>query len=370
MSTTILDIERDRKNFYAPAFRIIVAKQNVVRDLHLEITSVSVDNNLETADRFTFIVNNAFEIAKREFVKIGDKTLPEFFELGAPVEISMGYGDQDTLDIILEGIVTEVRTSFPSSGLPQLTISGSDHSYPLSKGSDSRPFDNQTDSNIVRQVAQKFKLKPKVDDTSVVNPRTERSQENARQFVSRLAQRNGFEFFVTAEKELVFRKPANNERAVIELEWGRGLLSFSPEINLAEQVTQVEVFGWNIQTKQQIVGRARSGDEPGRDGGRRSGAQYLEKICDRDQGTLRVREPVFSQQEADQRAKAILKRRAEGFVGGHGESIGIPELKPNVNVKLGGLGKLFNTTFYIHQATHTVDSSGYRTSFEVKDTTI
>ena len=85
---------------------------------------------------------------------------------------------------------------------------------------------------------------------------------------------------------------------------------------------------------------------------------------------LRVREPVFSQQEADQRARAILKRRAEGFVGGRGESFGIPELRANTTVKLGGLGRLFTTTFYVSQTTHTVDASGYRTTFEVKDTTI
>ena len=73
---------------------------------------------------------------------------------------------------------------------------------------------------------------------------------------------------------------------------------------------------------------------------------------------LRVREPVFSQQQADQTARAILKRRAEGFVGGRGESIGIPEIKPNANVTLQGLGDLFSTTFYVQQATHTVDSLG------------
>ena len=67
--------------------------------------------------------------------------------------------------------------------------------------------------------------------------------------------------------------------------WGRGLMSFSPEINLSEQVTEVEVYGWNVQTKKPIVGRARKGDEPGRDETRASGkprssgAEVLQKIC-------------------------------------------------------------------------------------------
>ena len=57
-------------------------------------------------------------------------------------------------------------------------------------------------------------------------------------------------------------------------------------------------------------------------------------------------------------------------MGGRGECIGIPEIRPNANVTLKGLGDVFSTTFYVQQATHTVDGSGYRTTFEVKDTTI
>jgi uncharacterized protein len=375
MTLNIQQIEKARKDFYAPAFSIRVADRNVVEDLLLEIASVHVDNSLEAADRFTFVVNNAFIISSREFITIEGRTLPDFFAFGAPVDISMGYGDRTTLDLMLTGIVTELSTSFPSSGIPQLTVSGYDDSYCLTKGTKSRNWQSKKDSDVVRDIANEYHLKPNVQDTGVVHPRIEMSQESPAQFLNRLAQRNGFEFFVVRD-DLFFRKPANDEKGAIALEWGRGLVSFSPEINLSEQVTQVEVYGWNIQTKKPIVGRARKGDEPGRDPKRKSnkkrasGSEYLEKVCKQKEATLRVREPVFSQQQADLRARAILKRRAEGFVGGRGESVGIPDLRADTNITLGGLGDFFNTTFYVHQTTHTVDTSGYRTTFEVKDTTI
>lgn len=371
MALTIVEIEKARNNFYAPAAQVLVAKQDLVRKLNLELTSVQVDQTLGGADRFSFVINNGFNVAQREFIPAGNKTLPKFFEFGSPVRIFMGY--RDRLELMLTGSVTEVHTSFPSSGLPQVTISGYDHSYCMTKGTGSKNWEKLTDSDVVRQIAKDYNLKAKddtVDDTKVVLPKIERSGESGAAFVARLAERNGFEFFVTEEKELVFRKPANDKTEVIELEWGRGLLSFSPELSLSEQVAQVEVHGWNIQTKQPIVGKAKRGDEPGRNPTKLSGAEYLQKFCDKEQSTLRIREPVFSQQEADQRARAILKRRAEGFVGGSGESIGIPEIRPNVNIRLGGLGEFFSAAFYIKQATHTVDSSGYRTSFSVKDTTI
>ena len=375
MALTILQIEKARKNFYAPAFNVKVSGKSLVVNLQLEVTSVQVDNALDAADRFSFVINNAFNIATREFAKVGDKTLPEFVEFGAPVEIYMGYGDRTKLDLMLAGIITELSTSFPSSGAPQLTVSGYDHSYCLTRGAQSDAWPNKKDSDAVRDIATRYSLTPKVEDTNVVHPNIVMSQESPAAFLNRLAERNGFEWFV-AHTDLVFRTPANDERGVIELKWGEGLVSFSPEINLSEQVSQVEVYGWNVQKKEKIVGKAKKGDEPGRDQTRgsskkrSSGAEYLQKFCRADASTLRVREPVFSQQEADRRAKAILKRRAEGFVGGRGESIGIPELKADTNITLRGMGDFFNTTFYVEQTTHTVNTSGYRTSFQVKDVTI
>src|SRR5262245_33542277 len=146
MSTTILQIEKARQNFYAPAFNVKVKNASLVRDLHLEVTSVHVDDMLEGADRFSFVINNGFDVSKREFIPAAGKTLPQFFEFGAPVEIYMGYGDKQRLDLILSGIVTELSTSFPSTGLPQLTVSGYDHSYCLTKGTQSKNWENKKDS--------------------------------------------------------------------------------------------------------------------------------------------------------------------------------------------------------------------------------
>lgn len=375
MALTILQVERARKNFYAPSFDVTIGGRSLLLNLHLEVISVQIDNVLDAPDRFTFVVNNAFDIATREFLIVDGKTLPEVFEFGVAVEIFMGYGDRSRLEPMLSGVITELSTSFPSSGIPQLTISGYDHSYCLTKGTQSDQWPNMRDSDVVRQIATRHSLTPKVEDTRAVHPNIVMSQESPASLLNRLAQRNGFEWFVEAT-DLFFRSPANDERGVIELKWGEGLVSFSPEINLSEQVSQVEVYGWNVQKKEKIVGKARKGDEPGRDRSRASskprasGGEYLQKICRDKASTLRVREPVFSQQQADQRAQAILKRRAEGFVGGRGESIGIPELKADTNVTLLGLGDMFNSTFYVKQTTHTVNASGYHTTFEVKDTTI
>src|SRR5262249_4909059 len=156
----------------------------------------------------------AFDIASREFLTIGGKTLPEFFDFGSPVEIYMGYGDRTKLDLMLTGVVTEISTGFQASGSPQLTVSGYDHSYCLTRGAQSLPpWENKKDSDAVRDIANRYTLNPKVEETKVPQQKIVMSQESPANFLNRLAKRNGFEWFVR-NTDLYFRAPDNDQRGV------------------------------------------------------------------------------------------------------------------------------------------------------------
>lgn len=363
MSATITDLERDHRDFYVPAFRIEVDGQDLLSDVFLEIASAEVNNTLKGADRFTLTVNSTFDFQKREFAHLTD-----LFAFGKSVVIYFGYHDGGPLELMHRGIVTGVQTSFPASGLPQITVSGYDLTYCMGKGKKSRNWADKKDSEVASQIAGEYGLNPIVDDTRVVFPKIEQSQESDLQFLERLAeQRNGFEVFAF-DNDFYFREPANDEAAIVSLEWGKGLVTFSPELNISEQVSKVEVRGWNVRDKTEIVGTAQQGDEPGRDPNRRSGAEVLQQVC-REKSELKVRVPVFSQQEADRRARSILKRRSELFVTGTGESLGLTEILAGKNIELRGLGSVFSKTYYVEETTHTMNTSGYKTTFKVKDTT-
>ncbi|HET9532618.1 MAG TPA: contractile injection system protein, VgrG/Pvc8 family [Blastocatellia bacterium] len=363
MTTTITQLEEKHRNFYAPAFRILVNGKDLLSEMFMEIASVQVDNTLKGADRFSFTVNSTFNFQTREF-----EHLTDLFAFGSPVVISMGYQDVRSLALMHRGMVTAVQTSFPASGLPQINVSGYDLTYCMTKGKKSRNWEKKKDSDIVAQIAREYGLNPVTEDTRVEHPKIEQSQESDFQFLEKLAERNGYELYAF-DRDLFFRPPSNDETAVIALEWGKGLVSFSPEINISEQISKVEVRGWDVNTKKEIVGTAGQGDEPGRDSNRRSGAEIVKSIC-KDAGELKVRIPVYSKQEAERRAEAILKKRSELFVQGSGESIGLPEILADKNIELKGLGKLFSKSYYVEQSTHTISTSGYKTTFKVKDTTI
>lgn len=365
----ITALERDHQRFYAPAFQIRLNGKDLLTSELMEITTVQIDMSLEGFDQFSFTVNSSFDFARRSFMsKSGYDQLEELFAFGNNVEILMGYGDVRSLTLLHRGLITSVKTSFPSSGLPQITVSGYDLSYCMKHEKKSRNWENRKDSEVASEIAGEYKLRPRVQDSRVVHPKTIQNQQTDQEFLKKLAERNGFEVF-TFDKQMFFREPAQRESAVISLEWGKSLVSFSPEINISEQVTAVEVRGWNVATKQEIVGKANVGDELGRDSGQRSGGEYVQSAC-KEKKTLKMRFPVFSQQEANQKARSILKQRSELFVKGSGESIGLPEIRPDTNLELIGLGELFSDTYYVKQATHTISSSGYKTTFKIKDTTI
>jgi phage protein D len=364
-------LERVYSDFYVPAFSVKIGGEDLVQDLFLAVTGVKVDLKEKAAGHFSFTVANAFDWEAREFVARRSEErvdLLELFAFGAPVEIALGYGDRSTLPVILTGIITELATAFGSSGAPELNISGFDGLYPLTIGKRTRNWEDAADSKAVSDVTSDHNLSAMITETRPVKPRIDQNEESDLAFIEKLAERNGATFYMRNDR-FYFGPRRNDTTEVVELVWGEGLVSFSPEANLAKQITEVEVHGWSATDGEAIVGRASRGDESGRDTRAESGADRLASALST-APVLRVRAAVHTQEEADARAKAILEERAQDFVTGTGDCIGIPAIVPDVNIALGGMGRGFSKTYYVSEATHSIDASGYHTNFKVQETTV
>jgi len=357
------ELAKKYDNFYAPVFEIKLDGADI-QQKGVEIVSVNVDNTLEGADQFTFTVNNVFDVADRQL-----RWIDELFNFGKKIEIKMGYSDKKKTTLLMVGIITSIKTNFPAGGLPQLEISGYDLSYCMMKVKKSRSKADAKYSEIIQTIASEYGLKGQIEDTQIKYPKVEKKEEESDfDFVTRLAKDKNFEFFVF-EDRLYFRLPANDESAVVTLEWGKSLVSFSPEINISQQVSEVEVKGWDVQSKKEIIGRAKRGDEVGAERNGKSGSDLVQSIC-KEKIVERVQLAVYSQAEADARAKAILNQRAEGLLKGNGESIGLPEILAGKNIELKGLGRKFSSTYYIEKANHSITSSGYKTTFNVRENSV
>lgn len=358
-------------DFYVPSFVVKVGAQDLVRELFLTVTSVELDLKEKGAGHFSLGIAGAFDWETREFLARKQEEridLLDLFAFGSSIEISLGYGEPSRLKPMLKGIVTEVGTGFAAGGSPELKISGFDRLYQLGAGKVTEHWENLRDSDVVQELADKLNLNTTIAETSTVKPRIDQNEESDLAFIEKLAGRNTAIFYVRGG-EFYFGPRHSNRDAGVELVWGEGLLSFSPQVNLARQVTEVHVCGWSAEKGERIVGKARVGDEQGRDNKGESGAERVAKALN-GPPPMQVRMALRNQEEADARARGILEERALEHVTGDGECIGLPEIVPDVNIALQGIGKRFSKTYYVSEATHKLDSSGYRTTFKVEEPTV
>ena len=340
---TLEQLESRYCNFYAPGFAVEVDGQDLMR-AGAQITAVSVDNDLAGADQFSFTINNPYNPSRGSFEWLDNQVIAN----DKKVEIKMGYGDR--MESLILGIITSVKASFATNGGSQLQVSGYDLSYLMMKGKRSRSWNNQKDSDVVTDVAKAYGFFA-VDarDSTVVFPQTRQDKESDFDFVKKLAERNGFEFSV-AGNDLSFVPPPPRPDPIATLHYGKTLASFSPELTTTDQVSEVRVMGWDAAAKQEIIGSAKAPNVS------TAGAAVEE-----------VRKPVYSRAEADTLAAAILAGILRGRVRGNGESLGLPLLRPSLGIELQGLGTLFSKTYYLEKTTHTIGTSGYKTTFMVRE---
>lgn len=351
---TFADFSRKYDSFVAPSFKVSVDEQDIVRKHLVEVISVTFEDALDVSHRFAFTVNDP------EF-KWLDSSL---FEPGKIVEVKMGY--RDKLSTMIVGEITSLMPSFPpaGSGAPQIEISGYDLFYQYTRASKNKTWKNKRDSEVVEEIMKsgpvKNKLTPHIERTDVVFPETVQNGETDYAFIKKLAERNFFQFSIK-EKDVYFGSPEKNKTPIITLEYGRSLLSFNPELNTANQVSQVIVRGWNPIAKKEIVGKSKSA----KGGEGQSGGEMMAKIY----GTVEQRvtdKTVSSQQDADNLANSIFNKLSVGLVRGSAECIGIPEIRAGAIIILKGLGKKFSQKYFIERSTHSVSSSGYKTTFNVR----
>lgn len=361
--------------FYAPAFFVRVDGEDLMRKHRVPVSQVEADLALGTAGRFSFTVVDAYSFKDQRFQSGTGRALLDLLGFGARVEICMGYGDAKTVPVIMRGVITEVTTNFPEAGSPELAVSGYDNAFPLTNGKRSHTWSSARDSDAVQEIARAYNLQAAIERTPVQEAQTEQNQESDFEFVKKLADRNHFELYVDdsgKDSVLRFARPNDRAGAVLTLAWGAGLLSFRPSANLAGQVGQVEVYGWDPKRLEKIVGRAGRGELSGLGARQRSAGDLFAAFgaAGAREPVMRLRQPVFTQAEADTRARAALNENAKQFVTGEAESIGLPELLPDRNVELASLGQPFSRTYYVDQATHRIDANGYRTRFKVKETAL
>jgi phage protein D len=267
---------------------------------------------------------------------------------------------------MIVGEITSLSPEYNDNGAVVFRVSGYDRLYRLGFGRKTRSFRHVKDSDIAAQIAQDWRLTPRVEATDVTHEYVLQNNQTDREFLAERARRLRYEVRVE-DRSLYFQKAREDARKITTLTYGETLIDFFPRLSTLNQTSQVEVRGWSVKDKEPIVGEAGSGDTISTMGGQKTGAALSAEIAGDSKRTLSGGSEA-TRDEAEARARAGLNQSVTEFVTGEGRCIGNPEIKAGQVVELKGLGERFSGLYYVVSCTHTIGSRGYHALFSVRRT--
>ncbi len=353
---------------YAPNFLIVVNGVKLQHGVTVDVLSVTVTETVNQADTFAFTVRDSHPEPVRLFA--GGNQLKwmdsDVFKEGNKVEIHMGYVDD--LHLMLKGKINGGQSNFPESGQPTLQVQGYSRYQELQHRRRREPFEATIDSKIAEEIAKDMGMQAEVTETKAKHPLFSPRGHSYANILQERAGRLGFEVSVKGDA-LVFQKPRylTNPGPAFTFEWGRNLRSFSPRVSTNGMPTVVKVRASQTtqgKGKKPLVGQAKAGDERVKLG-RETGTQVAKRLF-KDHTVLISDHDVVTQEEANEMALCRLEAQSMGFIKGDGSVIGEPRLRARMVIELTGLRQRFSGRYYVTSTTHTIDGSGYRTTFKVE----
>jgi phage protein D len=358
------------QDFYVPTFQVKVGGkaqgQQVIRD----ILQVTYKDNIAELDTFDITINN-WDAETRAF-KYSDDDL---FDPGKEVELWMGYMGKDSLRLMVRGEITGLHPSFPSGGGSTLAVSGLNLLHKLRRKKISHAYVDKTDAQIAQIIADRLGIELKVHPAQV-QPKygyVLQSNELDIMFLMHRARQAGYELYVEEDgadghsnpPKLVFGVSEAVKQPTYELEYGRSLIEFKPELTTVDQVAEVTVRSWDPVNKVAIEETAKR-SEIGIKGVGAAGNQDAIEESFKQRREIVATTPVNTKAEAKAMALQALTDNAKELVRATASTIGLPDLRAGSIVKIDGAGKRFSGRYFVTATTHTFGDSGYTTQFECR----
>ncbi len=333
-----------------------------------DILEISVEESLHLPAMFTLVINNSLLPGMSKDKPWKHATL---FAIGKSIKIGFSAATTSAQEFddanqanVFDGEITAIETHFSNSTQAPIIIRGYDKSHRLHRGRFNRSFQNMTDTDILKRIIGEVGLSAGTMDSSG-SPHDYVFQENQTnmQFFRERAARNGFELFVQDGK-LHFRKPKSDN--LIDLEWLKNLQSFRVRVSSSEQVSSVEVRGWDYLQKKEIVSSKSSAQvltETPSGSGKSTSSKF--QGYPSSPKLIVVDQPVASSAEADAIAQALMNELGGEFVQADGKADGNPKLRPGRLVKLAGMGD-YSGKYYVTETRHLYQSRVYSTEFNVR----
>ncbi len=271
---------------------------------------------------------------------------------------------------LIEAEVTSIEADYTPSG-SLAVVRGYDLLHRFQRGRQTQTYLQMKHSDIARKIAQRLGVEVgEVTEGEHVEDYVAQTNETDWAFLQRRARETGYQMTVEDGKFSYTKAPQAADAPAegdlqstdpLQLVVGQDLLEFHPRLSSAEQVGDVQVRGWDMASKQAVVGRAQAAagsaslqDSP----------SSLAQIFGNPTFTS-VDRPLSDQSSVDATAKAIADRIGSAFAEAVGVARGNPALAAGVAVSVGGVAPEFAGRYVITSSRHVFGRDGYRTRFTV-----
>jgi phage protein D len=386
--TTMSQESVEQGGFYVPRFEVKIEGANLPRDVLFDVISLTYRDTVDGLDSFELVVNN-WDEEKRAFKYIGSETKAQL-EKGHPdyprvtlfepcakeVVVRMGYGNSFTT--MLKGTFTTMTPTY-DDGNAKLKVEGLNVLHQLRRKPYTTTWGDKKDSEIAQDIAQRtdngrkrFPLPIVIDQESLGKekpiPLVTQNNQTDIDFLFQRARLRGYVIVVQEEDKATGRPrqlyfgPSRQKQPdpkTFELAWGRSLMEFKPTIKTANQISSVTVRGWHRTRKEPISRTVTLDDE------RLTANKDLHRIINAcaAREEMVVDEPVFTNCEARERAIAILLDQTKILVTADVKVVGLPALRTGQTVVIKELGARLSGKYFVTKSEHTIDGSGYVTTF-------
>ncbi len=378
------------RKFLTAAFRIELNGRDAGREVIADVLEVSFTDDLANIDCFEFTLHDWDPVALRPkysspwdenghpfHLSEGGPEVPNF-EPGAKVSLYLGYLEDGDLPLIMEGEVVSLTPAFPSSGVPTCRVRALNAFLRRLQKTHVEGNYAGTAKAIVDQLCRENDVTVRwatLDEEGAEQDRVE-IEGVLYDEIAKRTQEYGLSLMTVAPEEagddpvLYLARPSEESDApVAEFTWGRTLVSFSPALSAAGQVSEVVARGGDpaqsggdraieVTKTWSDIGLSPSALGP-------AGAADIETAVG---GVREIIKPdnVHTREDAERAALARLRELAATLITGSGSSVGLPELRAGKTITMTGLGARFNGVYRLTQTTHAIGGSGYVTNFQAR----
>lgn len=372
--------------YFVPEFQIEIENRRIPAALRASISGVSHQAGLEGSDRVELtVVNENLRWLDHPLLTI-DNTL----------KLNLGYLP-DSLEQVFVGQIVGQSASFPGSGAPTLTVNAQDRMQRLQEGDKVRwfaipvptignfPLPDPLTADIVAVENGLIPINDPIgaalavllggveavaaigDPDAMQKVIRKQDGESDFDFLSTIARHNGWEMFIEHQgplggHQLRFMSPLDKLSPELEFEYGRNLIEFTPRLSSVGQLVSVSAYVWIAPLKTNFTVTV------GWDFDRMAlTLDVRPELIPLGQGPSShlIEDPV-TPVSAPREIISELIPRLNNRLTGSGSVVGDARLRPGMVIRLAGLGVEFGGLYRVTSVTHSLDGSGWRTTFEAR----